>query len=405
VNSAIVTIGDELLGGYTIDSNATWIGRKLIDIGVRTIWKSTVPDQKNEIVNALSIATEKADVVICTGGLGPTRDDVTRDAYCEFTGAELEMDEQYLKELSARFERRGVDMPESNQSQGLVPDMGSVIPNPKGSARGLSCSIDGTWICILPGVPAEMKVMMEESILPELGQMSTNDLFVTNIRTTGVMESKLHDILNSVMVGSPVSISFLPGFSGVDLRLTSEDKTLVKELSRQVYDLAGKYIYAEDWKTLEESVGDCLREKSLTIALAESCTGGLLGDRMTNIPGSSDYFLGSVVCYSNEAKMNLMGVRKETLESFGSVSEEVAAEMAAGAREKFNADIGVSITGVAGPNGGTKEKPVGYTCFGLDDGIKPFSRSVTFYRDRRFNKELSAQTALNSVRLRIAGQI
>ena len=365
MNSAIVTIGDELLGGYTIDSNSAWIGRKLIDIGVRTVWKSTVPDQKNEIVNALAIATEKADVVICTGGLGPTRDDVTRDAYCEFTGAELEMDEQYLKKLRARFERRGVDMPESNRSQGLVPDIGSVIPNPKGSARGLSCSIDGGWICILPGVPAEMKVMMEETILPELGQMSTNDLFVINIRTTGVMESKLHDLLNSTMVGSPVSVAFLPSFSGVDVRLTFEDKAALEELSRKVYDLAGKYIYAEDWVTLEESVGESLREKGLTIALAESCTGGLLGDRMTNIPGSSDYFLGSVVCYSNEAKMNLVGVRKKTLESFGAVSEETAAEMAAGVRQKFGAHIGVSITGVAGPDGGTEAKPVGYTCFGV----------------------------------------
>jgi len=219
------------------------------------------------------------------------------------------------------------------------------------------------------------------------------------------MESKLHDILESTMVGSPVSIAFLPGFSGVDLRLTSEDEGAVEELSKQVYDLAGKYIYAEDWVTLEESVGECLREKGLTIALAESCTGGLLADRMTNVPGSSDYFLGSVVCYSNESKMNLVGVRKETLKSFGAVSEETAIEMAAGAREKFSAHIGVSITGVAGPDGGTEAKPVGYTCFGFDDGVNPFSRSVTFYRDRRFNKELSAQTALNSVHLRIIGQI
>ena len=247
--------------------------------------------------------------------------------------------------------------------------------------------------------------MMEESILPELGQMSINDLFVTNIRTTGVMESKLHDLLKSAMSLSPVTVSFQPGFSGVDLRLTSENKSAVEELSRKVYDLVEEYIYAEGWATLEESVGNSLRQKGLTIALAESCTGGLLSDRMTNVPGSSDYFLGSVVCYSNEAKMNLVGVSKETLESFGAVSEETATEMAAGVREKFRAHIGLSITGIAGPGGGTEAKPVGFTCFALDDGVNPFSRSVTFYRDRRFNKELSAQTALNSVRLRITGQI
>ena len=405
MKSAILTIGDELLGGFTLDSNGAWIGRKLMDIGIRTIWKTSVGDIKGEIVEAMALAASKADIVICTGGLGPTRDDITMDAYCEFTGATLEMDEEYLELLRERFSRRGVDMPESNLNQGLVPDRGTIIPNSKGSARGLWCTVDGTWLCILPGVPSEMKSMMEETVLPDLEQMSPNELIITNIRTTGVMESQLHDLLESAMEESDVNIAFLPGFSGVDLRLTAGDESAVAELASNIYDLAGKYIYAEDWVTLEQSVGESLREKGLMLALAESCTGGLLGDRITDVPGSSEYFAGSVICYSDKAKINLVGVKSETLKKYGAVSEETAAEMAAGVRKVFDADIGVSITGIAGPGGGTDEKPVGFTCFGLDDGEKPFTRSVQFYRDRRFNKELSAQTALNSVRLRITGRI
>ena len=405
MKSAILTIGDELLGGFTLDSNGAWIGRKLMDIGIRTIWKTSVGDIKGEIVEAMALAASKADIVICTGGLGPTRDDITMDAYCEFTGATLEMDEGYLELLRERFSKRGVDMPESNLNQGLVPDRGTIIPNSKGSARGLWCTVDGAWLCVLPGVPAEMKSMMEETVLPELEQMSPNELVITNIRTTGVMESQLHDLLESAMEESAVNIAFLPGFSGVDLRLTAGDESAVVELASNIYDLAGKYIYAEDWVTLEQSVGESLREKGLMLALAESCTGGLLGDRITDVPGSSEYFAGSVICYSDKAKINLVGVKSETLKKYGAVSEETAAEMASGARKVFDADIGVSITGIAGPGGGTDEKPVGFTCFGLDDGEKPFTRSVQFYRDRRFNKELSAQTALNSVRLRITGRI
>ena len=405
MKSAILTSGDELLGGFTLDSNGAWIGRKLMDIGIRTIWKTSVGDIKGEIVEAMALAASKADIVICTGGLGPTRDDITMDAYCEFTGATLEMDEGYLELLRERFSKRGVDMPESNLNQGLVPDRGTIIPNTKGSARGLWCTVDGTWLCILPGVPSEMKSMMEETVLPDLEQMSPNELIITNIRTTGVMESQLHDLLESVMDESAVNIAFLPGFSGVDLRLTAGDESAVAELASNIYDLAGKYIYAEDWVTLEQSVGESLREKGLMLSLAESCTGGLLGDRITDVPGSSEYFSGSVICYSDKAKINLVGVKSETLKKYGAVSEETAAEMASGVRKVFDADIGVSITGIAGPGGGTDEKPVGFTCFGLDDGEKPFTRFVQFYRDRRFNKELSAQTALNSVRLRITGRI
>ncbi|MFL3050448.1 MAG: CinA family nicotinamide mononucleotide deamidase-related protein [Candidatus Neomarinimicrobiota bacterium] len=405
MKSSIITIGNELLGGYTVDSNGTWIGRKLIDIGITTFWKSTVPDDKEEIINAMSLAVDKANVVICTGGLGPTNDDLTLEAYCEFVKTELEIDQEYLDELKYRFKQRGVSMPVINENQALIPRRGTLIPNPKGSARGISCIIDDTWFCILPGVPSEMKAMMDATVLPELKEMISEELFVSNIRTTGIMESVLYELLANIILDTNVSIGFLPGFSGVDIRLTSNDETAVISLAKEIYKLAGKFIYAEDWVTLEESVGESLRKRGLTLSIAESCTGGLLSDRITNIPRCSDYFQGGVVCYSDESKINLLNVDEKIIKNFGSVSIETATQMAMGVRKKFNADIGISITGVAGPDGGTDKKPVGFTCFSLDDGNRPYSSTAKFFNDRRFNKEISAQTALNSIRLRLSGII
>ena len=212
MKSSIITIGNELLGGYTVDSNGTWIGRKLIDIGITTFWKSTVPDDKEEIINAMSLAVDKANVVICTGGLGQTNDDLTLEAYCEFVKTELEIDQEYLDELKYRFKQRGVSMPVINENQALIPKRGTLIPNPKGSARGISCIIDDTWFCILPGVPSEMKAMMDATVLPELKEMISEELFVSNIRTTGIMESVLYELLANTILDTNVSIGFLPGF-------------------------------------------------------------------------------------------------------------------------------------------------------------------------------------------------
>ena len=405
MKSSIITIGNELLGGYTVDSNGAWIGRKLIDIGIAPCWKSTVADNKEEIINAMSLAINKANVVICTGGLGPTNDDLTLDAYCDFVNTELEIDQKYLEDLKSRFKKRGVSMPVVNENQALIPKRGTIIPNPKGSARGISCIIDDTWFCILPGEPSEMKAMMDDTVLPELNKMNSEDIFVSNIRTTGIMESVLYELLANTIIDNNISISFLPGFSGVDIRLTSNDETAISTLAKEIYKLAGKFIYAEDWVTLEESVGESLRDKGLTLSIAESCTGGLLSDRITNIPRCSDYFQGSVVCYSDQSKINLLNVDEKILKNFGSVSIETATQMAIGVRKIFNADIGISITGVAGPDGGSDKKPVGFTCFSIDDGIKPYASTSKFFNDRRFNKEISAQTALNSIRLRLSGII
>lgn len=396
---AIITIGDEILGGFTLDSNSTWMARKLMDIGIATNWKMSVGDNAADIKEAFQISSEKSDVVLCTGGLGPTADDITMETFAEYISSELIFDEDYYERLKSIFDERGYEMPESNRSQAYLSDKGDIIPNPKGSARGVKYVADGTSYYILPGVPSEMKAMMEETILPEIKSTVKESINVTTLRTTGMMESALYDVLQEVLTGSKVRVGFLPGFTGVDIRLSSTDRDEVMELASAIYEKIGRTIYAEDWETLEAAVGRGLREKGLTVAVAESCTGGLLGDRFTNVPGSSDYFLGAVVSYSNEAKMKLLGVQNDTLMEHGAVSEETASEMAQGVRQILQADIGISITGISGPDGGTPEKPVGLTFIAIDYSGDVNVKRLMFLRDRRFNKELAAQTALNLVRL------
>lgn len=401
MKAAIIPIGNELLGGYALDSNSTWIGRKLTEIGIKTVFRISVRDSIEDIQEALQISSDKADVVLCTGGLGPTNDDVTKQAFCSFVGAKLIFDEGYFQRLEARFEKKGRTMPESNREQAYVPDKGEVIPNPIGSARGIKYKTDATRYYIMPGVPAEMKGMMGETVIPDLADISTEDLIVSTIRITGLMESALYDLLSDLVEETKVEVSFIPGFMGVDIRLTSRDSVAVMELSSVIYDRVGSYVYAEDWETLEEVVGRLLKENGLTVAVAESCTGGLLADRLTNVPGSSDYFLGGVVTYSNESKMSLLGVKNETLVSRGAVSAETAVEMAAGARAVLQSEIGISITGIAGPTGGTPGKPVGLTFIGLDYAGDCEVNRYVFSDERRFNKELAAQAALNMMRLAI----
>lgn len=400
MKATIITIGNELLGGFIIDSNASWMSRKLMDIGIRTSLKITVGDDKEEILRGLNIASKSTDLIFCTGGLGPTIDDVTLETFCEFIGANLEIDESYLEELKERFERRGREMPDSNRNQALIPNKGEVISNPIGSARGVKYIENNKQYYILPGVPAEMKEMMESFILPDLKDNYKSDLKISTIRTTGIMESALYDKLSDLIADlKNVEIAFIPGFMGVDVRLISEDTERIKHLSDKLYDQIGNYIYGEDWQLLEEIIGRQLRENGFTIATAESCTGGLMSDRITNIAGSSDYYLGGVVTYSNEAKTTLLGVRNETLISVGAVSEETAIEMAQGVLKLFQTDIGVSITGIAGPSGDTPNKPIGLTYIGLDFSGAIDVQKYIFSTDRRFNKELAAQAALNLVRI------
>ncbi|MEC7759723.1 MAG: CinA family nicotinamide mononucleotide deamidase-related protein [Candidatus Neomarinimicrobiota bacterium] len=398
----LVTIGAELLNGARTNTNAAWIGQNVISVGGAIDWHMTVNDEKNTIESALDEVPTSIDVVLCTGGLGPTHDDITSSVLYDYFGAKPEFDEQYWQLLTKKFAARDQVIPDINRNQAMKPDIGEVIPNPIGSARGLHLSNKSYHLFAMPGVPAEMKSMMTDTILPWIESRSKSKIHVTVMRTTGIMESVLYEKVQGVLDDYPqINVAFLPRFTGVDIRLTTSDKNTLNRLVDEISPVIQKYHFGGEGVELEDVVGRLLIKNRKTIATAESCTGGLIGDRLTNISGSSLYYKGGIVAYSNSVKEKTIGVKKETLDSAGSVSEETALEMARGIRNKLNADIGLSTTGVAGPKGGTKEKPVGlvYIAISYNSGEKVYRFSFTPYR--KTNKLMTSQAALNITRVHI----
>ena len=398
----LVTIGAELLNGARTNTNAAWIGQNVISVGGAIDWHMTVNDEKNTIESALDEVPTSIDVVLCTGGLGPTHDDITSSVLYDYFGAKPEFDEQYWQLLTKKFTARDQVIPEINRNQAMKPDIGEVIPNPIGSARGLHLSNKSYHLFAMPGVPAEMKSMMTDTILPWIESRSKSKIHVTVMRTTGIMESVLYEKVQGSLDDYPqISVAFLPRFTGVDIRLTTSDKNTLNRLVDEISPVIQKYHFGGEGVELEDVVGRLLIKNRKTIATAESCTGGLIGDRLTNISGSSLYYKGGIVAYSNSVKEKTIGVKKETLDSAGSVSEETALEMARGIRNKLNADIGLSTTGIAGPKGGTKEKPVGlvYIAISYNSGEKVYRFTFTPYR--KTNKLMTSQAALNITRVHI----
>ena len=398
----LVTIGAELLNGARTNTNAAWIGQNVISVGGAIDWHMTVNDEKNTIESALDEVPTSIDVVLCTGGLGPTHDDITSSVLYDYFGAKPEFDEQYWQLLTKKFAVRDQVIPDINRNQAMKPDIGEVIPNPIGSARGLHLSNKSYHLFAMPGVPAEMKSMMTDTILPWIESRSKSKIHVTVMRTTGIMESVLYEKVQGILDDYPqINVAFLPRFTGVDIRLTTSDKNTLNRLVDQISPVIQKYHFGGEGVELEDVVGKLLIKNRKTIATAESCTGGLIGDRLTNISGSSLYYKGGIVAYSNSVKEKTIGVKKETLDSAGSVSEETALEMARGIRNKLNADIGLSTTGIAGPKGGTKEKPVGlvYIAISYDRGEKVYRFTFTPYR--KTNKLMTSQAALNITRIHI----
>ena len=407
----LITIGDELLLGFTVDTNGAFLARKLAEEGVAIVRRTAVGDSKGAIIDAVREALERTSAVITTGGLGPTSDDCTRDAVAEVFNVDLRVDRAHVEWMQARWRKRfGRDMPKSNQRQAMIPWGGRKLENKHGSAPGVLMEDHRGFVILLPGVPRELMGMAEDTLLPllrEYGAGGGEVIKSHTLRTTGVAESLLEDRLDRAVKDAErdlVSVAFLPGVDGVDLRLTARarDEVTAKELLAKSaaafrHEL-GEAIYGEGGDDLARTLVAQCRAKQVTMAVAESCTGGGLGARITAIPGSSDVFLGGVIAYANDVKLRDLAVSPDTLDRHGAVSEEVVREMAIGARSRFGSGMALAITGVAGPGGGTEEKPVGlvWVCVALGDRVEP--RKIQSWGDRQEIRYRAAQAAMDLAR-------
>ena len=398
---ALLSIGNELLSGDTNNTNATWIGKELTEIGCTVIQQVTVPDKEIPIINTLSqLCVLEPDFIIITGGLGPTDDDITRRTLFDFVGTDAIFDDEYWDELSKRFKRYGMEIPESNRNQALIPKEGEVIPNPVGSARGSKFKLDGSTLISLPGVPSEMKSMMTETVIPLILENGVRPKSIRTIRTAGIPESALiEQIAQIIEKDHGCDIGYYPSLFGVDIRLLHNDENPVTQLSNELIECLGVSVYGIGKESFEESIIKLAIKKRKTVSTAESCTGGLIGHRLTEISGSSDVFKGGLVVYSNEAKMHLLDISKQILDSHGAVSEKTATIMAENVKKIFKSNYGISVTGIAGPTGGTDEKPVGLVYIGLANNKGVKVKEFHFGNDRKRNKLRTSQAALNWLRL------
>lgn len=410
--SEIITIGDELLIGQVINTNQAFISDKLNAVGIFTEQMVTVGDVESEILHAFKSAWKKYDVVAVTGGLGPTHDDITRACVCNFFQTDLIVDEWSLNNVREFFVRRGAQITKINEEQALVPRGCTVMHNRLGTAPGYFFEHSGKYFIVMPGVPYEMKGMIESFVVPFFEKRSA-DLVIRHrtLKTTGIAESFLAEQIGDVNAlfppNSGTTLAYLPSSAGVRLRITVRAKSIV-EAEQQIHNIeakirakAEKYIYATDDTELEEIIGKILTEKKLSLAVAESCTGGLIADRITNVSGSSNYFERGIISYSNESKIQELDVAESLIQQHGAVSKEVAEAMAMGIRKKSNTDIGISTTGIAGPTGATADKPLGLVWIGYADAETTVAMKFIFNGERRIVKERASQAALELLRRKL----
>ncbi|MBU3699015.1 MAG: competence/damage-inducible protein A [Candidatus Kapabacteria bacterium] len=402
---ALISIGDEVLIGQVVNRNAAWLAEELTLIGCSVAEHVTISDTAEQLTSTIDRVRTSCSVIIMTGGLGPTHDDITKDVLTSYTSDRLVMSEQWLAHLHDWMRERGREVTERNAAQALVPSRATILPNPIGTAPGLAIDHAGCLLVALPGVPTEMQHIMLDHVVPMLGDRLRESAgaraqYMT-LLTAGVAESTLADMLGdpSDFLGN-ATLAFLPSYHGVRLRIGmrhADEAVRLQELWRvrdHILQKAGKYVYGSDKQTLAEVIGTRLRERGETLAIAESCTSGMLGARLTDVVGSSAWFLGGVMCYSNESKVRDLSVREATLAAQGAVSVEVAKELAEGVRTRFASTYGIGITGVAGPGGGSVEKPVGTVCIAVAVSGHCVSTRFQFGNDRYVNRERSVGAAM-----------
>ncbi len=410
MRAAIITIGDELLIGQTIDTNSAWIGAEMSSAGFDVYQITSIHDKREDILNALKDALGKTDVVLITGGLGPTSDDITKQTLCEFFNTRLVVDPEVLKMVENMMTRRNFAMNEKNRKQAEVPESCIVLKNATGTAPGMWFEQDGTIFVSMPGVPHEMVHLMTEQVLPRLNKRFTSQVIIhKNIMTYGGFEARLAEILTDFESGLPknIKLAYLPASGVIKLRLTgtgTNHKLLAQAIEIQVnnlYKVIPDLIYGEDEDSLEMVIGKLLKSKNNSLCTAESCTGGQIASLITKIPGSSAYYKGSVIAYANSVKEQLLGIDNNLIEMHGAVSEEVVSEMANKARTLFNADYCLATSGIAGPDGGSELKPVGtlWMAVASEKGIVTERR--VFGNDRINNINRFSLAALNLLRKQI----
>ena len=407
----IITIGNELISGRTIDLNGWYAAGRLTASGLKITGITTLGDDPAEVTKALKKAVEKSDFVIVTGGLGSTEDDMTNEIVADALNRPLCLDKQMFEQIKTYVAARGIEMSSSLEKMAWMPE-GSKILNPKGNVCGFSLEEDKVRLYFLPGVPDQMRYLMDRYVLPEiLSYVKTLPVLrQTILKLYGLNEPRIAEILKDLpRKNENILLGFYPHFPENHLTISlrgQDEQTVMGELHKaeqEVRALLGPYIFASGVDTMEKVVGEKLRKKGLTISVAESCTGGLIGDLLTNAPGSSNYFMGGIMVYSNQSKIDLLGVSRGAIEENGAVSDRTVQEMTEGVRKRMETDIGLAVTGIAGPDGGSREKPVGTVHIGLSRDKETFTSKYRFWGTRKQIKKNTAMMALDWVRRYLNG--
>ena len=407
IKAEIITIGDEILYGQITDTNTQWISAELDKIGIRTIRKSSIGDAEEAILKIFEESSQRADLVIVTGGLGPTKDDITKKTFCKYFNTELITHPQALADVTDFFKKRGRELSEINKSQGEIPANATFIQNTMGTAPGMWFEQNGVVFVSMPGVPYEMKSMMTLTLLPKLQEhFKTPVIFHKVIRTVGIGESYLAEMIETWedALPSTIKLAYLPSMGNVKLRLTGfgEDlqvvKSQVEEQFQNILPTIQEYVYGFGKDELEEVIGRILTERKETVSVAESCTGGYLGHQFTKVSGSSAYFVGGILAYDNAVKINQLGVKPETLNTYGAVSEQTVIEMSKNVRKLMKSTYGLATSGVAGPSGGTPEKPVGTIWVAISSEKGVITKQLTLGGSREQNIHLTSVNILNLLR-------
>lgn len=403
----ILTIGDEILIGQIIDTNSAWMGQQLNLMGAEIEKITSVGDNYHDITENLNISQQQADVILVTGGLGPTKDDITKKAIADFLGVKMVFHEPTWTRIERFFNRLGRNTTPAHKEQCFMPEGAEILTNKMGTAPGMWFNHEGTVIVSMPGIPYEMKYLMENEVIPKLTQtFPGRPIAHRTILTVGEGESRIAQRLENFESSLPenLKLAYLPNLGKVRLRLTGrgDDQQLLEAvLDRKVIEIENlipDLIFGKDKEDLASAIGKLLLERKLTLGTAESCTGGHIAHLITRIPGSSAYFQGSVVSYSNETKQRLLGVKPKTLESYGAVSEQTVLEMAEGAREPLGCDLAIAISGIAGPSGGSPQKPVGTIWMAVSDGKNHKTYKLQAGKDRLKNIQYASVVALNMIR-------